>query len=49
MGCHHRQNSAIVTFLNGASNFVYDAVVFINGASVFINGASNLFMVPSFS
>ena len=40
MGCHYRQNSAIVTFVNGASNFVYGAFVFINGASVFINGAS---------
>ena len=40
MGCHCRQNSAIVTFVNGASNFVYGAFVFINGASVFINGAS---------
>ena len=34
MGCHYRQNSAIVTFVNGA-------FVFINGASVFVNGASN--------
>ena len=41
MGCHYRQNSAIVTFVNGASNFVYGAFVFINGASVFVNGASN--------
>ena len=40
LGCHYRQNSAIVTFVNGASNFVYGAFVFINGASVFINGAS---------
>ena len=39
MGCHYRQNSAIVTFVNGASNFVYGAFVFINGASVFVNGA----------
>ena len=47
MGCHYRQNSAIVTFVNGASNFVYVAFVFINGPSanfvygafVFINGA----------
>ena len=38
---HYRQNSAIVTFVNGASNFVYDAFVFINGASVFANGAFN--------
>ena len=42
MGCHYRQNSAIVTFVNGASNFVYSAFVFINGASVFVNGASNV-------
>ena len=41
MGCHYRQNSAIVAFVNGASNFVYGAFVFINGASVFVNGASN--------
>ena len=41
MGCHYRQNSAIVTFVNGASNFVYGAFVFLNGASVFVNGASN--------
>ena len=41
MGCHYRQNSAIVTSVNGASNFVYGAFVFINGASVFVNGASN--------
>ena len=41
VGCHYRQNSAIVTFVNGASNFVYGAFVFINGASVFVNGASN--------
>ena len=41
MGCHYRQNSAIVVFVNGASNFVYGAFVFINGASVFVNGASN--------
>ena len=40
MGCHYRQNSAIVTFVNGASNFVYGAFAFIHGASVFINGAS---------
>ena len=39
MGCRYRQNSAIVTFVNGASNFVYGAFVFINGASVFVNGA----------
>ena len=42
MGCHYRQNSAIVTFVNGASNFVYGAFVFINGAFVFVNGASNI-------
>ena len=41
MGCHYRQNSAIVTFVNGASNFVYGAFVFINGAFVFVNGAFN--------
>ena len=41
MGCHYRQNSAIITFVNGASNFVYGTFVFINGASVFVNGASN--------
>ena len=41
MGCHYRQNSVIVTFVNGASNFVYGVFVFINGASVFVNGASN--------
>ena len=41
MGCHCRQNSAIVTSVNGASNFVYSAFVFINGASVFVSGASN--------
>ena len=39
MGCHYRQNSAIVTFVNGASNFVYGAFVFIKAASVFVNGA----------
>ena len=39
MGCHYRQNSAIVTFINGASNVVYGAFVFINCASVFVNGA----------
>ena len=41
MGCHYRQNSVIVTFVNGASNFVYGAFVFINGAFVFVNGAFN--------
>ena len=41
MGCHYRQNSAIVTFVNGASNVVYGAFVFINCASVFVNGAFN--------
>ena len=41
MGCHYRQNSAIVTSVNGASNFVYGAFVFINGAFVFVNGAFN--------
>ena len=39
MGCHYRQNSAILTFVNGASNFVYGAFVFINGTFVFVNGA----------
>ena len=33
VGCHYRQNSAIVTFVNGGSNFVYGAFVFLNGAS----------------
>ena len=46
MGCHYRQNSAIVTFVNGASNFVYDAFVFINGVSVFVNGATNFVFSP---
>ena len=53
MGCHYRQNSAIVTFVNGASNFVYGAFVFKNGASnfvygafVIINGASVFVNVP---
>ena len=41
MGCHYRQNSVLVTFVNGASNFVYGAFVFINGAFVFVNGAFN--------
>ena len=41
MGCHYRQNSVIVTLVNGASNFVYGVFVSINGASVFVNGASN--------
>ena len=38
MGCHYRQNSAIVIFVYGASIFVYDASVFVNGLSVFVNG-----------
>ena len=45
MGCHYRQNSAIVTFVNGASNFVYGAFVFINGAFNFVNGAPIFFII----
>ena len=53
MGCHYRQNSASVIFINGASNFENGASVFVNGASnfengasVFVNGALILKMVP---
>ena len=45
MGCHYRQNSVIVTFVNGASNFVYGAFVFINGAFNFVNGAPIFFII----
>ena len=45
MGCHYRQNSAIVTFVNGASNFVYGALVFVNGAFNFVNGAPIFFII----
>ena len=33
MGCHYRQNSAIVTFVNGASNFVYGCLLYTSDAA----------------
>ena len=41
MGCHYRQNSAYVIFINGAFVFVKNASNFENGVSVFVNVASN--------
>ena len=49
IGCHYRQNSAIVTFVNGAFFFINDASNFVYGAFVFVNGAPIFFfflMVP---
>ena len=45
MGCHYRQNSLIVTFVNGAFVFINGAFVFVNGAFNFVNGAPIFFII----